>query len=154
MHCCCVLTVDLKHFALLIFALKIFGPQSNRLIQDCTTIEDCAKLQNEKLHDLYSSKNIPPPVHAILPLVSITYDVLITNFMLLVPCILILSYNVDQQYAPLCNLIEPFKSRIHSHLPFPGIIRSSPYSPRQQDKGLFFTIFGLQDCLYPCKTIL
>jgi len=28
-----------------------------------------------------------------------------------------------------------FKRRIKSHLPFAGIIRSSPYSPRFQDKG-------------------
>jgi len=28
-----------------------------------------------------------------------------------------------------------FKSRIKSHLPFEGIIRSSPYSPRLQVKG-------------------
>jgi len=28
-----------------------------------------------------------------------------------------------------------FKRRIKSHLPFAGIIRSSPYSPRYQDKG-------------------
>jgi len=28
-----------------------------------------------------------------------------------------------------------FKRRIKSHLPFAGIIRSSPYSPRLQDKG-------------------
>ena len=28
-----------------------------------------------------------------------------------------------------------FKRRIKSHLPFAGIIRSSPYFPRFQDKG-------------------
>ena len=28
-----------------------------------------------------------------------------------------------------------FKRRIKSHLPFAGIIRSSPYSPRFQDNG-------------------
>jgi len=28
-----------------------------------------------------------------------------------------------------------FKRRIKSHLPFAGIIKSSPYSPRFQDKG-------------------
>ena len=28
-----------------------------------------------------------------------------------------------------------FKRRIKSHLPFAGIIRSTPYSPRQRDKG-------------------
>ena len=28
-----------------------------------------------------------------------------------------------------------FKRRIKSHLPFADIIRSSPYSPRFQDKG-------------------
>jgi len=28
-----------------------------------------------------------------------------------------------------------FKHRIKSHLPFTGIIRSLPYSPRFQDKG-------------------
>ena len=28
-----------------------------------------------------------------------------------------------------------FTRRIKSHLPFAGIIRSSPYSPRFQDKG-------------------
>ena len=35
-------------------------------------------------------------------------------------------------------LAEPtltFKRRIKSHLPFAGIIRSSPYSPRFQDNG-------------------
>ena len=31
--------------------------------------------------------------------------------------------------------ILTFKRRIKSHLPFAGIIRSSPYSPRFQDKG-------------------
>ena len=29
----------------------------------------------------------------------------------------------------------PLKRRIKSHLPFANVIRSSPYSPRQQDKG-------------------
>jgi len=28
-----------------------------------------------------------------------------------------------------------FKRRIKSHMPFAGVIRSSPYSPRFQDKG-------------------
>ena len=31
--------------------------------------------------------------------------------------------------------ILTFKRRIKSHLPFAGIIRSSPYSPRFQDNG-------------------
>jgi len=31
--------------------------------------------------------------------------------------------------------LKPFKHRVKSHLPFGGIIRSSPYSPRWQDKG-------------------
>jgi hypothetical protein len=33
------------------------------------------------------------------------------------------------------NVCLTFKRRIKSHLPFAGIIRSSPYSPRFQDKG-------------------
>ena len=33
------------------------------------------------------------------------------------------------------NIALNFKRRIKSHLPFAGIIRSSPYSPRFQDKG-------------------
>ena len=31
--------------------------------------------------------------------------------------------------------VKPFKRRIKSHLPFAGIIKSSPYSLRWQDKG-------------------
>ena len=34
---------------------------------------------------------------------------------------------------PFLNL--PFKRQVKSHLPFTDIIRSSPYSPRKQDKG-------------------
>ena len=33
------------------------------------------------------------------------------------------------------GIILTFERRIKSHLPFAGIIRSSPYSPRFQDKG-------------------
>ena len=33
------------------------------------------------------------------------------------------------------NIYLTFKRRIKSHLPFAGIIRSSPYSLRFQDKG-------------------
>ena len=33
------------------------------------------------------------------------------------------------------NIGLTFKRRIKSHLPSAGIIRSSPYSPRFQDKG-------------------
>ena len=47
----------------------------------------------------------------------------------------------DRQKAPdhvnwteLMHILT-FKRRIKSHLPFSGIIRSSPYSPRFQDKG-------------------
>ena len=35
----------------------------------------------------------------------------------------------------LFGLYLTFKRRIKSHLPFAGIIRSSPYSPRFQDNG-------------------
>jgi len=31
--------------------------------------------------------------------------------------------------------LEPFKRRIKSHVSFDGIIKNSPYSSRQQDKG-------------------
>ena len=38
--------------------------------------------------------------------------------------------------SPTCLLLQlTFKRRIKSHLPFAGIIRSSPYSPRFQDNG-------------------
>ena len=40
------------------------------------------------------------------------------------------------QSLGLCwHLCLTFKRRIKSHLPFAGIIRSSPYSPRFQDNG-------------------
>ena len=32
---------------------------------------------------------------------------------------------------------QPFRPRVKSHLPTAGIIRNSPYSPRQQNKGKY-----------------
>jgi len=42
-----------------------------------------------------------------------------------------------QQVASLYTylLTQPFKPRIKFHLLFAGIIRSSPFSPRKQNKG-------------------
>ena len=39
------------------------------------------------------------------------------------------------EYRYNSSLSLTFKRRIKSHLPFAGIIRSSPYSPRFQDNG-------------------
>ena len=49
----------------------------------------------------------------------------------------------------------PFKCRVKCHLPIAGIIRSSPYSPRSQDKGYFTVFFDtlcpkLLICFYVC----
>ena len=42
----------------------------------------------------------------------------------------------DTQNVTIYKLtVLTFKQRIKSHLPFAGIIRSSPYSPRFQDNG-------------------
>ena len=43
-------------------------------------------------------------------------------------------YSAESVYSPEDPNLN-FKRRIKSHLPFAGIIRSSPYSPRFQDKG-------------------
>jgi len=42
---------------------------------------------------------------------------------------------VSSSHLGTWNVYLTFKHRIKSHLPFAGIIRSSPYSPRFQDKG-------------------
>ena len=41
----------------------------------------------------------------------------------------------QQPHTYFLKRILTFKRRIKSHLPFAGIIRSSPYSPRFQDNG-------------------
>jgi hypothetical protein len=47
----------------------------------------------------------------------------------------VLSVHRRTNYRIKCVLNLNFKRRIKSHLPFAGIIMSSPYSPRFWDKG-------------------
>ena len=72
-----------------------------------------------------ASKFVIIPISAIVHLRTTLYKKVIS-------ALVKMSHHIHTSGSSICLT---FKRRIKSHLPFAGIIRSSPYSPRFQDNG-------------------